>query len=70
VDGNSYGLRISTSGSSLVHIAQRTGTSARTPCGFTPGAGYYTVLAAAPVTCPRCRDHAEADLADGGADRR
>jgi hypothetical protein len=70
VDGSSYALRISTSGSSLVHVAQRTGTSARTPCGFTPGAGFYTVLAAAPVTCPQCRGHVDADPSSGPADRR
>ena len=69
MDGSSYALRIRTSGSSLVHIAERTGISARTPCGFSPGAGYYTVVAAAPVTCPRCRDLAD-DAPARGADRR
>lgn len=69
VDDGSYALRIRTSGSSLVHVAERTGTSARTPCGFSPAAGYYTVVAAAPVTCPQCRDRVQADLA-GSADRR
>lgn len=60
MDGSSYALRVSPSGSSTVHIATRSGTSARTPCGLTPAAGYYTVLAAAPVTCPRCREVVDA----------
>ncbi|MEY9964622.1 hypothetical protein ABIA33_002664 [Streptacidiphilus sp. MAP12-16] len=62
VSGNLYPLKIRQAGSSLVHIAVRTGTSARTPCGFSPEAGYYRVLAGGPVTCSRCRD-----LDDGGA---
>ncbi|MBC3844278.1 hypothetical protein GXW82_41370 [Streptacidiphilus sp. 4-A2] len=69
MDGSPYALRIRPSGSSLVHIAQRHGTGARTPCGFTPGAGYYTVVAAAPVTCPQCLDHVDADPS-GPPDRR
>jgi hypothetical protein len=70
VDGSSYALRISTAGSSLVHVAQRTGTSARTPCGFTPGAGYYTVLPAAPVTCPQCREQVDEQVQNDAAGLR
>jgi hypothetical protein len=70
VDGSPYALRISPAGSSLVHIAARSGTGARTPCGFTPAAGYYTVLSAAPVTCPRCREFVDADPAAVHGDLR
>jgi len=61
MNGTLYPLRIRPAGSSLVHIACRTGISARTPCGYSPAAGYYTVLAGSPVTCAQCRAFREPD---------
>jgi hypothetical protein len=57
-------LKIRHAGSSLVHIARRSGIDASTPCGCTPAAGYYTVLPGGPVTCPHCRELDDAELAE------
>ncbi len=64
-----YSLRIRQVGSSLVHVARRTGIDAETPCGYRPGAGHYTVVAAEPVSCPDCVRHAEDRLAEAPGGR-
>jgi hypothetical protein len=51
-----FPLKIRTAGSSTVHVAYRVGTAARTPCGFSPVAGAYTVVPTGVVDCARCLD--------------